>query len=194
MRAREPAMATPPDRAPYLRVTCTVLGERVEYVLRTPSLHQVALLASAIGDEQKRALFALSTTVAGGVSLAVAAEALRVGGAGLTELIGALIGVSWRDPTVGLQTPQPLAWEPDHVRAYGAAVFEELHEAGWQLGAVLVCSLALVHQIKEAATLDREVQEQAAFFLDPKGAPRGASPKPSPSSSEAGSEPSLEAS
>lgn len=194
MRKREPAGTIPPARHPYIRVSPVVLGERVEYVLRVPSLHQVATLQEIVDEQQRRAFFALAAIWGGGAPIGVVAEALRTGGRGMVELAGALIGVSWRDPLVGLQTPQPLAWDPERARAYGAAVFEELHEEGWTLSAVTMCVLALVAEIGKAATLEEEVREQAAFFLGPKATPPDGSPKPSPSSSEDGSDASRGAS
>lgn len=51
----------------------------------------------------------------------------------LLPCAGAVIGVCWADLNTALDTPTPTDLSPTALAAFGAAVAEELQEAGWNL-------------------------------------------------------------
>lgn len=190
MRIREAPLPIPPDRDPYFRVA--IAGATLTF--RTPSLPVLAELGRAMSTEQLRSLWLISAAVERGASLVDALLAARAGAGDALGLVGAVVGVAWADPTLELEAPRPERWTSEDLATFGTATFEELHEAGWKLGQVVACALAVAERVSELATFESEVQERAAFFLRSKATVRGPSPSPSASSSEAGSEPSAEAS
>lgn len=152
MRVRSEVLPDPPDRKPYLRV---LAGGR-EYVLRVPSLHRAALLAQAVTSAELGAFARLIANRSIG--------AVVQGAPSMLEAIGALIGASWADPLFELETPAPGDWLPEYVRAYGAAIHEELHEAGWPLSWQLAAAGAVLRELVELSRAEAEVQELAGFF------------------------------
>lgn len=165
MKRRDHALNAPPERAPYFKVQ--VRGE--VWTLRTPGLHRVGLLAKLLTPEQGREAMLLAMASGPSPNVVVIVQALQSVGAELVELLGAAIGSAWADPTYALETPQPADWaRREHIRAYGAAVYEELYEAGWSFSQMLALALALFEQVSEAARFEREVQERLSFFLGPR--------------------------
>lgn len=168
MRPRPRPLPEPPDRAPYVRVRA---GADV-LVLRVPSLHRVGVLARAMGEDNAKLLGLLRP----GAKLIDLVQQ----GPALLELIGALIGCAWVDPGLELETPAPHDWSPECTRAYGLAVHEELHEAGWSLGRQLAAAGALFAEITEAARVEEEVLKQARFFGRRTATTSGAPPPSTP--------------
>lgn len=190
MKRRTDQLPIPADRAPYFRVVAA--GATV--YLRTPSLPVLAKLGAVMGPAQLRSLWLISAAVQGGSSLMDALLAARAGAGDALAVVGAVVGVAWADPVLELDTQLPAEWTAPDLAAFGEAVFEELHEAGWKLGAIVACALAVAEQVSELAAFEAEVQERVRFFLRPKGTGPAPSPTPSAPSSEAASEPSAAAS
>jgi hypothetical protein len=190
MRTRAEPLPTPPDRAPYFRAS---IGPTVLW-MRTPSLVLLAELGQVLGQDQIRAVLLVTAAVQGAGSLLEALGAARAGAGSALGLVGAVVGVAWADPLLELETARPERWTAETLSAYGAAVFEELHEAGWGLGPLVVAALAVAEQVSQTVAFEQEVQERVRFFLRPKGAASAPSPSPSASSSADGSGPGVEAS
>jgi hypothetical protein len=162
--------------------------------LRTPSLPLLSKVGQALSKEQLRSVLLVSAAVSGGNGLLDALAAARSGMGDALGLVGAVVGVAWADPVLELETTQPAEWTPETLAAFGASVFEELHEQGWKLGQIVACSLAVAEQVSELATFEAEVQERVRFFLRSKAGASAPSSRPSATSSTDASEPSVEAS
>lgn len=155
MQPRSPVLPPRPDRPPYFRV---VLSTDLAFTMRAPSLHKVGVLLKAVSTEQQSRLLGLGALVARGESmLQLAATAPDV-----LELFAGLVGVAWADPEFELDTPP---WTEGDPAAYGAAVYEELHEQGWSLKQIVSVALAIVNEIGNASEIDAEVRRQAERFL-----------------------------
>jgi len=72
--------------------------------------------------------------------------------------IGAVIGSSWYHRYLDLETPHK-----GDLSAYGEAVFEELHAAGYRLEWMLVISRQVVDEIGKLATISDEVKDRLGF-------------------------------
>lgn len=186
MKPRAAFLPPVPDRPPYIAVTA---GE-VRYSLRVPSLMTVGLVGQALDRSTLASILGLLAQIAEGRSVLVALELARQRGPEILQLLGVLIGVSWVDPTFELESERPSSWSTTSVAAYGTAVLEELHEAGWTLSWCAALGLALSTEIQRIATLEAEVQEQARFFGRKKAAPNAEKSTQSAPSSAAESAPS----
>lgn len=162
MRTRPTPLDAPPARSPYF--TVVVAGETRH--LRTPSLHRIGSVLRAVPAEHRARLMAAAGMVSAGRSLVQMAVAAPE----ILEALAALVGIAWADPVLELETPP---WTSGEVGPYGAAVCEELHEAGWQLRHVALAGLAVARQVQVETELDKEVTAMAAFFR----------PDPAPSNS-----------
>lgn len=162
MRTRDVMLPTPPERPPYFRVQ--VDGQ--VYTLRALSPHRIAELARSLEPEQMSALLVLARSLGGGVAPGLAWELSRRAGPELIEVAGAAIGAAWCDPLYGFDASPPSSWSNSaEVRVFGAAVAEELHDAGWVLDQIARLGLALGAEIRRTLALEQEVQEQATFFV-----------------------------
>jgi hypothetical protein len=76
---------------------------------------------------------------------------------------GALLGLCWFDPSQDLETARK-----DHstLSEYGGEVYEELHEAGWQLGAIQAIWQELTKRLVDTFVSQKEVAEKK-LFLEP---------------------------
>lgn len=162
MRARLTRTAEPPDRLPYVRVHTRAIGHDV--VLRLPSPYGVGLFVRALEREQVSSILAVVLAVEAGGSLVQSLVAARSGAADAFALLGALVGMSWVDPDLELESPVPAEWTAESVQAFGAGVLEELHEAGWDLMSQVGCGLAILGQLSERMALEQEVAERLRFF------------------------------
>lgn len=186
MKLRSTPLPEPPDRSPYFR--CAVAGGTV--VLRVPSLHQLGRVARVLEREHLQPLMAVAVAVQKGGKLLDTLMAARHGAADAPAMLGAAVGIGWADPTLELETPMPADWDASTLLPYGAGVFDELHEAGWSLSAILGGAVAVAAQIRELANLEGEVAERAGFFV-PKMVPSSSDDsKSSPTSSADASAPS----
>jgi hypothetical protein len=165
MQLRPNPLPAPPDRMPYIRVSA---GDSV-VVLRIPSLHQSAQLASALDRSE---LVRLAPLLSGRTPL----TALVAAGPAILEMMGALIGLAWADPVLQLSTPAPRDLSAGSVRPYGAEVYEELHEAGWPLSRMLAATMVVLRETAAASAIEQEVQELASFFGVPMLTPSDVQP------------------
>jgi hypothetical protein len=173
MQVRATPLPAPPERPPYFAVT---VGEQ-RYILRAPSLHRIGRMVQSVDEQHQRRLTGLVSLLGQGRSiLAVAASAPDV-----LELFAAFVGVAWADPVHELET-EP--WVSGALGPYGAAVYEELHEAGWALSQIVLAGLAIARQVQAESALDAEVTAQAAFFLRPKAPSSSSASTSSAGSSE----------
>jgi hypothetical protein len=180
MRTRSNPLPPPPDRAPYFAVL--VDGTRI--TLRTPSLHAVGEFVDAIGDRGLKRIVGVVALMGQGSprllpALASAPDVLALFACG--------IGIAWADPVVELEAGP---WNGRDPALYGKAVFDELHDAGWKLPAIVAAGLRIAALVREASQLDREVTDQAAFFLPPRVLASASASKPSAPSSEGDPAPS----
>lgn len=160
MNTRASPLPAPPDRAPYF--TVVVLGTPV--VLRTMSIHAATkFVRDHISTElQGKMLVALKHSTGNNVGTMLAL--LRTAPE-LCELFATVIGLCWADPIQELSTAVPV---PLDMPAYGSAVFEELHEAGWSLGHIAAAVVRIIEQVIEQNRIDAETMERATFFLQPR--------------------------
>ena len=72
--------------------------------------------------------------------------------------MGAIIGASWHHEWLDLETP-----ESDDLVAYGEAVFEELHAAGYRMEWMLMFQQLVVIEIGKLSQVSKEVRERLGF-------------------------------
>ena len=82
---------------------------------------------------------------------------------------GALLGICWFDCKEDLETPPPK--QKTDLMEYGEEVYEEMHEAGWQLGQVTEVFVALTESVTEAFITQKDVAERVDFLNAEKGKP-----------------------
>ena len=79
---------------------------------------------------------------------------------------GALLGVCWFHTDQDLET-RVQAFKD--LSSYGEEVYEELHEAGWEMGHVQTCFNELVQKVVESFISQKEVAEKVDFLAPPTG-------------------------
>jgi len=170
MKARQPPLPQPPERAPYFVVggLPELDGEGTrDYHFRALSSRRAASIGAAIRREDVGTLLASVAAYQaerGSMSqLAAVVRAVQEVG-GLLDLLGAAIGYGWGDPLVQLETEQPKGDSPESIRRYGAEVLEELHEAGWSGSHHLGVGLALLDRVMDQWRLDEATLERVALF------------------------------
>lgn len=180
MRAR----ATPrliPERSTTLVVDLPGLGDH-HFVV--PSALRLATLARAVPIERVTA--ALGLLEASGLDPEELYRHAQSAGVELLQAAGALIGWAWHHETLDLEADPKLLLP----LAYGEAVFEELHSAGYALPLVALMAMRLGSRAIEQSTISREAAERLGFFPAPKGANHSSSSKStSPSSASSGPTP-----
>lgn len=175
---RQPPGPEPPDRPPYIQLAHPAMGA---VVLRVPSALMAGRLAGLVSDEQRETIALLQ-----GLQQGIAdADTDRVGqlwqmvqgSVEALSILGALVGLSWADPRWALDAVAPPREEQttETVLAYGAAVYEELYEAGWTLAQLIQAATVLYRHMSSAFALFEEGRARADFSQ-----PR-TEPAPSPS-------------
>lgn len=175
MQPRPTPMPPVPDRAPYLRVR--VDGD--DLVLKVPSLYLVGQVIRALEVEKH---FGSLAALAASTDTIARLVAMMRSGPELCELAGAMLGCAWADPIRELDAERPKVWTDGSARAFGGAVYEELHEAGWTTAHIAKAAILVGRQIWEAANIEKEVHEMADFF----GLPKGTKPEETPPSTLSG--------
>jgi hypothetical protein len=175
MRERLAPLPLPPERDPYFRTTAP--GERI-VVLRCPSMPVLGGLVRSIGRERQAQLFGVLELAAEGkrslLQMVLAAEHVL-------PLLAALVGIAWVDPVLELETER----EPDEdIGAYGARVYEELHEAGWAVPHVVLAGIHIAERAGQASEIEAEVLARLSFFRRPKASPSEPASPSRPTTSE----------
>ena len=123
MKPRDQPLPPHPDTGLYL--TCALPGHDVQHVFRSPSMLVSMELFGAV-DQAVLLGFVAATGEA--MTVGTLLHLVKNGGPDIMRALGYLIGVSWEHPTLELETPRG-----GGVLEYGAAVFEELHGAGYEM-------------------------------------------------------------
>jgi hypothetical protein len=152
---KRPTQLDVPERYPYMLVT---LPDKGEHHLQIPSLLAVAKLVKVL----KRSHLAVFAGMSGGVSSAGILNLIKESGPEMAGALGALLGLSWRHEAFELEAARG---SDDELLAYGEAVYEELHAAGYTLSDLAGLSLTVARAVWEQAQLSDEVQVQAAFIF-----------------------------
>jgi hypothetical protein len=140
-----------PDRAPYIKIE---IGRGV-HQMKAPSLHSMATLLGAASG-----LATVLAAIEGGVSdVRGAVDVLARGGPDLLSALGALIGLGWAHEVLDLETENA-----GNVLEYGAAVYEELHSAGYSLDDIAGLGLGLLAAVWDQTKISEETRNRAAFF------------------------------
>jgi|ETNvirome_6_1000_1030641.scaffolds.fasta_scaffold09992_2 hypothetical protein len=71
----------------------------------------------------------------------------------------AVVGMAWHNERYDLETPPE-----DDILAFGEAVFEELHAAGYRLEHLALFSGVIVNEIGELMAISKEVTERLGFL------------------------------
>lgn len=175
MQSRPAPLPPAPDRAPYLRIRV----DGSDLVLKVPSLYLVGQVVRALEVEKH---FGSLAALASSDDTIARLVAMMRSGPELCELAGAMIGCAWADPILELDAQRPRVWTDGDARAFGGAVYEELHEAGWATAHIAKAAILVGRQIWEAASIEKEVREMADFF----GLQKGTRPAETPPSTPSG--------
>lgn len=156
---------TLPNHPPYFE--CMLEGRGMHW-LRAPSHAQLAQLIS-VTQYAPLAVVAMAASEDFNTQLAMFHQA----GDEIGELAGALIGFAWFHESLDLDTHtakpiRPPGKRPDYTPycAYGAAVYEELHEAGYTLQEIAGMLVAILGTIAAATSVSDEVVERATFLVN----------------------------
>ena len=77
---------------------------------------------------------------------------------------GALLGVCWFNMNHDLETKID---QFPNMAVFGEEVFEELHEAGWQLGHIQTAFVQLIERVVQSFISQKEVSEKVDFLSVP---------------------------
>lgn len=154
MKTRE----TPrPSKDTPVYIRCQ-LPDREDHVFKTPSM-LVGMKLFQVLDQSSLMAFASSTSQAQpGTMFAL----MRRAGPEVIQGLGYLVGVSWHHPTLDLETN--LKDHEGDILAYGGAVFEELHEEGYDLNQIVMMALAVVGNWVSRNSVSQEALEKVDFF------------------------------
>ena len=152
MKTRPTRLQTP-TRYPYMVAT---LPERGDVHLQIPSLLIVAKLVKGL----QRSHLTLVAGMAGQLTPNAMLGLLKESGPELAAVLGALVGLAWRDEELELEAVRG----PDLI-VYGEDVFEELHRAGYTLSELALLALTVIQAIWEHSQLSAEVQTRAGFIF-----------------------------
>jgi len=139
-----------PNRAPYVRIE---VGNHGEHVFRMPWFAQAARLQKLVSDEERDAY-------ANAKTLTETTDAVAV----IASKVCAVIGMLWHHPTLALE-----AENSGDLDAYGAAVAEELHEAGYGIIELITAWAALLNAMTRSMYTITKAEEEAKDFLPPGG-------------------------
>ena len=134
-----------------------------DHYFRIPSMLTVAKLLKGAGSRHLAALLSMGKLIQGGDtggSLAM----LQASGAEGLALMGALIGHSWYHETLNLEVRR--ADYGDEI-SYGEAVYEALHDEGYDTVKLMLLAGYLAKHVQESVTFDAEVAEKLGFSLNP---------------------------
>lgn len=148
-----------PNISTYL---CVDLGARGEHHFRVPSVLTGARLLKAVDTEALGGLMAMAATDLRGQPMALLGV-LRTSGPETIALAGFLLGVAWYHEQLALDTTIDEA----APLVTGEAVIEELHEAGYSLGELVVMAVAVANAWAERNTVSAEVAARTSFFGHP---------------------------
>lgn len=124
---------------------------------KLPSVLAVSKLLAAVDQDALAAVMALATMFKKGDAKTGLVLLQRSGTQGLS-LVGALVGISWFHKHKDLE-----ATRGDDILAYGEAVYEELHEAGYDSVKMMLLAGVLAKEIQAAQKFDQEVAERLGF-------------------------------
>jgi len=151
-----------PNQSKYFAVK--LKSESVD--LRIPSALVFTNLSKSINTENLVSMFSL---LSGDADTATIFSAFRNAGSDILSIVGFIVGKAWYHQGLDLEA-DPNATDLE----FGAKVFEELDNAGYDLNDIVMIALTVMHQFKEANTISKEALEKANFFGQKK-AKRGSS-------------------
>ena len=145
-----------PNRPHYIQIQVSVDGEETLTDWRIPSVAKCAkvlqmLQRSGIMEAYQR------SGDSGDALVAELSDRLPL----LFACQGALVGLCWANRSVDLDTDRKLYRT---LEEYGEEVFEELHEAGWQLEQIQNIWIDLVGRLVDAFISQKEIQDKADFL------------------------------
>lgn len=129
-----------------------------EHVFRVPNAVRSAQCIRLAGVEGARFL-AMLTDEETAATPAALLGLVSVSGPEFLAACGALLGYGWRHETFALE-----AKPGRDVEVYGATVIEELEDAGYAWGDIVLCGSILYAEASRRVTLDQEALERADFF------------------------------
>ena len=167
MKRRDPV---PPRldnvRHPYKRAE---MCDGTLVTLRLLSPYAFAEIAPAFNAKALGALAAMKTSRAGVTGLGgLDPESVCIA--------GLLIGRSWRDEVLELETPEPPQWNEQSMRDYGRAVTEELHDFGFGIADQLFLSAMVVKDLAHSMGIERKVRERRDFSSPSEDTPPSGGP------------------
>lgn len=139
------------------------LPEREDHVFKTPSM-LVGMKLFQVLDQSSLMAFAASTSEARPETMFAL---MRRAGPEVIQGLGYLIGVSWFHPTLELDSK--VSDHDGDILAYGEAVFEELHEEGYDLNQVVMMALAVIANWVQRNSVAKEAMEKFDFFKPTEG-------------------------
>lgn len=157
-----------PDRHPYFRVEL----DSGSHAMRSPSPTMSGAVLTLVEESKLRA---------DALKRLADDPSRRRAGADLGDVFaihGATVGVCWAHEGLDLETPAPTDATPAAMLAYGRAVYEELHEAGYTTTDVALLWAKALGQLASGYIEIRSTLEAAGFFGVRRGSPSGSSDSP----------------
>lgn len=139
-----------PDRPPYFGVD---LEGRPVHHMRYPSAWRLAVLHDLANASDPTAL--RQAAAAGKDAIEMATE--------LAATQGAVIGLFWAGRDVELDAKLPTEIRPGDLVAYGRAVHDELHDAGYTLAEIATLWAACLRRVVEQSAEVRGVMSALGF-------------------------------
>lgn len=150
-----------PQKPHYL--TIDLADPAGETTWRIPSMAKAARLLQLL--QTSGFLEAAAQAENGGDIIANMGENLTA----LFSVQGALLGMCWFHPTQDLETK--IDKFNNDLNRYGEEIYEELHEAGWEMGHIQTCFVELVQKVVDAFVSQKEVAEKVDFLSHNAGKP-----------------------
>lgn len=160
MKAREPTKERLIlEATTYVVVAVARNGQPADYHFLPPS---ALAFGEIVGSLDNRGIHAMSLMADPDGEMTLAGLALTLRNTpSLLKGMAALLGVSWYNRQWDLETPRR---DDDDWLKYGAAVYEELHQGGFNLEAITVAALGISEQVMEAQQVSVEVRKRISFF------------------------------
>jgi len=154
-----------PDKPNYLDLDIEGLGSTN---WRIPSMIKAGRILSLL---QKSGVMDAAASASNGAEII---ENLGDKVPALLSCQGALLGMCWFNIKQDLETSTPkfaIAETSSEVSKklanYGEEVFEELHEAGWEMGQVTQIFVSLTEKVVNSFVTQKEVAEKVDFLSQP---------------------------
>jgi hypothetical protein len=129
-----------------------------DHHFKLPSPLKAAKILRSVDAEHIAVLASLQGLGDGGLVSAIAR--IRHSGVELMQVVGALIGVSWRHVDYDLEADVD-AFES--ILEYGEACYEELDEEGYDFGLLSLLAMRLATSIVDRNTLQAEAMDRLGF-------------------------------